>query len=105
MSAFTSLHSATEPSTGESRQLLKATAHHTMIVTIAGDVSSCVIVLEGSHDGFEWVPMQTHQAIQNGMVTTQPSAHLVTHVRASLVALNGGDDARVTASIASADDA
>lgn len=105
MGSFTSLHSASESGAGESRQLLKATAHHTMMVTLTGDVTNCVVVLEGSHDGTQWVPMQTHQAIQNGMVTTNPNAHLVTRVRAYLVALTGGDDAAVNASIASADDA
>lgn len=103
MSAFTSLESASATGPGESVQLQKATAHHTMIVTVEGAPSGVTVWLEGSHDGFRWVRMQTYQAAENGTVTTQPSAHLVTYVRANLAALSGGTNPKVSASIASAD--
>lgn len=103
MSAFTSVESATATGAGESRQLQKATAHHTMIVQVEGSVTDCAVVLEGSHDGFRWVRMQTYQAAENGIVTTPPTGPLVTHVRANVLKLSGNGGGKVSASIASAD--
>lgn len=101
MTAFTSLESASSPGPGESAQLQRATAHHTMIVTVDGVASNVVVVLEGSHDGFRWVPIAVHQAQEDGVRTTPPTTHLVTYVRAYLEVLSG--DAKISASIASAD--
>lgn len=106
MSAFTSLDQVDTPGTpGEYRQLLKATAHNTMIVTVEGSPTACVVYMEGSHDGTRWSRIGTHQASQNGIVSTQPTTHLITHVRAYLQTLTGGTDPKVTVTIASADDA
>jgi hypothetical protein len=103
MGSFTSLESASAVGPGESRQLQKATAHHTMIVSIDGTPTNVVVTLEGSHDGFRWVPIATHQAQEDGIRTTPPTTHLVTFVRANLVAISGDNAAKVSASIASAD--
>lgn len=113
MSSFTSLDSVSSPTEGIDRQLRKATAHHTLIVSVEGDVTNCRVVLEGAHnsDG-HWTALGNVQSALGGVVTTNPTTHLVTWVRARLVELDvrpGPDNepgvAYVTASIASADDA
>lgn len=103
MGSFTSLESVTQTGAGFERALLKATAHHTMIVAVDGNPTQVIVTLEGSHDGYRWVRMATYQAPETGMVSTQPSTHLVTHVRARLIAVTGDPAAKVSASIASAD--
>lgn len=104
MSAFTSIDSATGPLDGDARQLAKATAHHTMIVTIDGTVTTVKAYLEGSHDGARWTPISTYQSPQSGMCITQPTAALMTYIRCRLVTLIGPDNPTFSASIASADD-
>lgn len=106
MSAFASLEGTSELGPGTERQLLIATAHHTMAVTLTGEPTNCEVALEGSHDGYAWFPLGTLQcALTGGIKTTQPTAHLFTHVRANLLTLTGGTSPTVTASIASADGA
>lgn len=105
MSAFTSLESASETGPGEYRQLQRATAHHTMFVFVEGAPTQVVVRLEGSHDGFRWTSIGVLQAAEDGIKTIPPTTHLVTYVRAYLVLVQGDPDAKVSASIASADDA
>jgi hypothetical protein len=113
MSSYTSLDSVTEPVEGQERQLRKATAHHTMMVTVEGTPMDCRVVLEGAHnsDG-HWTVLGNVQSAIGGLVTTNPTTHLVTWVRARVddltLRLNEygePDPAYVTVSIASADDA
>lgn len=77
-----------------------------MIVTFSGECTSCTVVLEGSHDGHVWTPIGNVQiggGSRRGLVTTQPTTHLVTWVRANLWAVQDPQDFRVIASIASMD--
>jgi len=104
MSAFTSIESATEPVIGEARVLNKITAHHTMIVTVEGGVTSLLVRMQGSHDGVRWTDIGTFQAPQSGMMSNPPTTHLMAHVRARLLTITG-TDAVCSVSIASADDA
>lgn len=103
MSAFTSLESTRETGPGADRQLQKATAHHTLIVSLEGAPSAVMVKLEGSHDGFRWTQIGVFQSSTSGMLTTQANGALVTYVRANLVLIQGDDTARVSASIASND--
>lgn len=105
MSAFTSIESVTSTATGESRQLNKATAHHTMIVTVDGTLTNCAVYLEGSHDGYRWAILQTFQNDRSGMISTNPNGAIVMHIRARIALIQGSNGAQVSASIASADDA
>lgn len=105
MSSFTSLYSATEGGPGVERQLMKATAHHTMIVDVDGTPTNVAVSLEGSHDGFLWTTIAVFQATEGGIRTTAPTTHLVTYVRANLLLVTGDPSATVTVTIASADDA
>lgn len=109
MSAFTSLEEATEPMDGLDRRLQKTTAHHTMAVWTTGNPSNVVVVLEGSHDSYNWFPLGTLNlgggGDMNGLKTTQPTAHLASWVRTRLALLEGGTSPTVSASIASLDDA
>jgi len=105
MSSFTSLYSANESGPGSERQLMKATAHHTMMISVEGSPTNVAVALQGSHDGFHWVTIATYQATEDGLQSTSPTAHLVTYVRANLLVITGDETARVTATIASADDA
>ena len=105
MSAYTSLDSAIATGPGEDRRLLKATAHHTMAVTLTGQPTTVEVVIEGSHTGYDWFPMGTLQcALIGGLKTLPATTHLVTYIRANLTRLEGGDSPTVTATIASADD-
>lgn len=107
MSSFTSFEAISEPVEGEPRRLRKATAHHTIAVFTEGDPLQVVVQVEGSHDGFRWFPMGTVTFGGGDPVavkSTQPTTHLVTWIRASLIFLEGGADPTVTATIASADD-
>ena len=103
MSSFSSLQGATEAGPGDDRRMIKATAHHTLIVSVDGEPSSCVVLLEGSHDGDNWTSIATLQSPTGGVIGTQPTGHLMTWIRAYLEELVGSDVA-VTATIASADD-
>lgn len=106
MSAFVSLDGARETGPGQERQLPVSTAHHTMAVSLTGEPLNCVVVLEGSHDGYRWFPIGTQQMhLIGGIKTVPPTAHLFNHIRANLTELEGGDNPTVTASIASADGA
>lgn len=105
MSAFTSIESTSVEGPGEYRQLQKATAHHTMFVFVDGSPTSVLVVLEGSHDGFRWMSIGSQQAAEDGIRTTPATTHLVTYIRARLVLIQGDPDAKVSVSIASADDA
>lgn len=112
MSSYTSLDSVTDSVEGQERQLRKATAHHTMLVTVEGDPVSCRVVLEGAHDmDGHWTALGNVQNALGGIVTTNPTTHLVTWVRARVDELTlrmneYGEPipVAVTASIASADD-
>jgi hypothetical protein len=106
MSAFVSLDGATTLGPGQERQLQMTTAHHTMAISLTGEPTNCVVILEGSHDGYNWFPMGTQQLyLIGGVKTVQPGTHLFNHVRANLTELDGGTNPTVTVSIASADGA
>jgi hypothetical protein len=106
MSAFVSLDGATALGPGQERQLQMTTAHHTMAVSLTGEPTNCVVILEGSHDGYIWFPIGTQQLyLAGGVKTVPPTAHLFNHVRANLMELEGGVYPTVTVSIASADGA
>ena len=101
MSAFVTLDGATAVGAGEYRQLPIATAHYTLAATLTGEPTNCVLVLEGSHDGYAWYPIGTLQmALVGGIMTTPPTAHLFNWIRANLTQLDGGTNPAVTASIA-----
>lgn len=104
MSAFTSLESVTEPTVGESRQLNKTTAHHTMIVTVEGTPTNVVVYMEISHDNVRWIRTNQFQSNQSGLVTTIATGNLAAFVRANLTTLTGGTDPHVSVSVASEDD-
>jgi hypothetical protein len=105
MSAYTSLTQATTLGPGESRQLVKPTAHHTIAVFLTGEPASCVVTIEGSHDGYHWWTMGNVQcALVGGVRTLLPTADLALWVRANLIELGNGDSPTVTVTIASADD-
>lgn len=105
MSAYTSLDQATGLGAGEMRQLFQPTAHHTIAVFLTGEPTGCVVVLEGSHDGYHWFPMGRVQCeLVGGVKTLLPTSDLALWVRANLIELTGGDSPTVTATIASADD-
>lgn len=104
MSAFVSLDGATALGAGEYRQLPVATAHYTLAVSLKGEPTNCVVVLEGSHDGYAWFPIGTLQmSLTGGIMTTPPTAHLFNWIRANLTEMEGGTSPSVVASIASAD--
>jgi hypothetical protein len=103
MSVFASLQEATEPGPGEGRQLAKMTAHHTMSVFLSAPAITCVVYLEGSHDGDNWMRIATMASYLGGFTGTQPTGGLMAWIRANLAELNG-EGVTVTATIASADD-
>jgi len=101
MSSFASLDSVTVSGTGTDQRLARATARHTMIVTVGGTPTECAVVLQGSHDGYTWTDIGNVQSTSGGLVNTGADGALVSHVRADLRTLTGA--ATVTASIASDD--
>ncbi len=101
MASYASLDSAAIIGAGIDRHLAKATARHTMIVNIAGIPTVCRVVLQGSHDGFNWTDIAQLQSAGNGLVNTTADGALVSWVRADLRELVGV--AKITATIASDD--
>jgi hypothetical protein len=72
-----------------------------MIVTVSGTPSVCSVILEGSHDGYNWTDIGKVQSLTGGLLTTGSDAALVTWVRADLRELEG--IGQVTVTIASDD--
>lgn len=108
MTAFTSILPTTPPVTlpvtGTAQELAKPTAHHTMIVFVDGIASACRVVLQGSHDGTNWTDIGTVNSPSGGLVSTQPTTHLMNHIRAEMRQLAGSDGTvSVMATIASDD--
>lgn len=101
MSKITSLSDESAPVTGVELWLARVSAHHTMVVAVAGSLSGCTVALQGSHDGLTWTDIGTVNSPAGGIVTTQSDAHLMARVRAELRAISG--TGTVTATIASED--
>jgi hypothetical protein len=101
MSSFASLDAVTVAGPGLDLRLARATARHTMIVTVAGAPRECAVMLQGSHDGYVWTDIGNVQSTSGGMISTGADGALVSHVRADLRTLTGSGT--VTASIASDD--
>jgi hypothetical protein len=107
MTAFTSILPTTTPAvlpvTGTAQELARPTAHHTMIVFVEGVAAACRVVLQGSHDGTNWTDIGTVNSPSGGLVSTQPTTHLMNHIRAEMRQLAGPDGVSAMATIASDD--
>jgi hypothetical protein len=101
MTTFASLDGVTGIGPGISRQLAKAAARHTMIVRPSGFVTACVVILQGSHDGFNWTDIGQVNSSNGGLINTTADGALVSWVRADLRGLGGTGD--IVATIASDD--
>ena len=101
MGSHASLSGVTSPRAGEEVQLARATARHTMIVSVTGTPLAVTVALQGSHDGFTWTDIGIVQSATGGLVNTTSDGALVSWIRADLRLLGG--TASVTATIASDD--
>lgn len=100
---FTSLDAATAVGPGESRDLEDVRRHFTVVYFATGGPTSASVVLEGSHDGTNWVQVAGMAAGPTPSATTIYT-NWFRHIRANLTALNGGTSPTVTATIAVGDE-
>jgi hypothetical protein len=99
---FTSLDAVTSVGPGTARDLGGLVSRHTALLWSTGG-PSITAVIEGSHDGTNWVRISSNN-MAGPISVVSATDYQVRYVRANLTAMSGGSSPTVTVTIASGEE-